>query len=393
MNARKNPKRPVCPQVSTTSLGGFTPTYDSNGNLTNDNIHNYAWDADGHAITVDSGLSDAVSVTYDGLGRMVEQNRGGTYTQIAYSPTGQKLALMSGATLQKAMVSLSGQAQAVYNSSGLLYYAHADELGSVRLATTPAGAMYFDTAYAPFGETYASSGTLDPAYTGQMNDTAHRDDVAGGLYDFPAREYSIQGRWPSPDPARVLATCTKNPQTQNRYAYVTNNPLSFVDPLGTFACDPEDPACGSCDPSADPLCGIGFPIGGGGFSEGGHQEGWPGTIAWPVPPFPFPPIGGGDNPKDKSRREAWAKCDADWLKCLQKVNSIMDEQVKKHKEELRQCVKDCAITLIFGPEAFIVCEKVCAIVWDAEAAADVAARDLGYRLCDKSLKNCKDAVP
>lgn len=373
-----------------TTLGSFTPTYDGNGNLTNDNIHNYAWDADGHAVTVDSGLSDAVSVTYDGLGRMVEQNRGGAYTQIAYSPAGQKLALMSGLSLQKAMVHLSGQAQAVYNSSGLLYYGHGDELGSVRLATTPARGTYFDTAYAPFGETYASSGTLDPAYTGQMNDTAHRDDVAGGLYDFPAREYSIQGRWPSPDPLGISATCDKSPQTQNRYVYVTNNPLSFVDPLGTLPCDPEDPSCGTCDHAADPLCGIGFLIGGGGFGDGGHQEGWPGTIAWPLPPFP-PGIFGSQDPNDRYKK--WKKCDDDWLKCYQKVDSIINEQVKHHKEELRKCVTDCTITILFGGEAYAVCLKVCALVWDAEAAGDVAARDLGYRICDKRLEICKAAVP
>ncbi|MGC1618262.1 MAG: RHS repeat-associated core domain-containing protein [Candidatus Acidiferrum sp.] len=273
-----------------TALGSFTPTYDGNGNLTNDNVHNYAWDADGHAITVDAGLSDAVSLTYDALGRMVEQNRSSAYTQIAYSPTGRKFALMSGSTLQKAMVPLSGQSQAIYNSSGLLYYAHPDSLGSIRLATTPGRAMYFDTAYAPFGETYATSGgsNLDPAYTGQMNDTAHREDVDGGLYDFPLREYSIQGRWPSPDPAGVSATCTKNPQTQNRYAYVTNNPLSYVDPLGAQACNPEDPGCGSgCDPSTDPLC-IGAPPPGAGFGGGGGEGGqdWPGTIWYPVPLFP-----------------------------------------------------------------------------------------------------------
>jgi RHS repeat-associated protein len=219
-----------------TSIAGFTPTYDSNGNVTNDSFHNYTWDADGHAIAVDAGLSDAVSVSYDALGRMVEQNRSSVYTQIAYSPTGQKLALMSGQTLQKAMVPVSRSAMAVYNSSGLLYYAHPDRLGSIHLATTPARATYFDTAYAPFGETYASSGgtSLDPAYTGQMNDTAHRQDTAGGLYDFPAREYSTQGRWPSPDPMGKAATCAKDPQTQNRYAYVRNNPLSYTDPTGAY---------------------------------------------------------------------------------------------------------------------------------------------------------------
>jgi RHS repeat-associated protein len=274
-----------------TALGSFTPTYDNNGNLTNDNIHNYAWDADGRAITVDAGLSDAVSLTYDALGRMVEQNRGGTYTQIAYSPTGDKLATMSGSTLQKAMVPLIGQSQAIYNSSGLLYYAHPDLLGSIRLATTPGRAMYFDTAYAPFGETYAYSGNLDPAYTGQMNDTAHREDVAGGLYDFPLREYSIQGRWPNPDPLGNAATSPGDPQTQNRYAYVRNNPVTYVDPTGGQFCSPEDPEC--CDPFTDPLC-FPFPPPGGGLGGGGGNPEKPRSFPWPLlPPGFFSALEGG----------------------------------------------------------------------------------------------------
>jgi RHS repeat-associated protein len=283
-----------------TLVGSFTPTYDNNGNVTNDSFHNYTWDADGHAITVDAGLSDAVNVSYDALGRMVEQNRSSVYTQIAYSPTGQKLALMSGQTLQKAMVPLSGNALAIYNSSsGPLYYAHADRLGNIRLATTPARAMYFDTAYAPFGETYASSGgsNLDPAYTGQMNDTSHRQDTAGGLYDFPIREYSTQGRWPSPDPIGKAATCAKDPQTQNRYSYVRNNPISYTDPTGGFIVYAPPGDGGGCDP-LDPLCQdicTLFPwfcmSGGGGGGGGGFTPGG-GSVETP-PPFPWPLLPAG----------------------------------------------------------------------------------------------------
>ena len=277
-----------------TSIAGFTPTYDNNGNVTNDSLHNYAWDADGHAITVDAGLSDAVSVSYDALGRMVEQNRSSVYTQIAYSPTGQKLALMSGQNLQKATVPLSGSALAIYNSSGLLYYAHPDRLGSIRLATTPARAMYFDTAYAPFGETYASGGgtNLDPAYTGQMDDTSHRQDTAGGLYDFPVREYSTQGRWPNPDPFGKAATCTKDPQSQNRYSYVRNNPISHKDPTGGFLVYAPPNNGGGCDP-LDPICEepcLFFPwlcFGGGGGGGGGGGL-TPGGGADTPPPFPWP---------------------------------------------------------------------------------------------------------
>jgi RHS repeat-associated protein len=285
-----------------TAISSFTPTYDNNGNVTNDSFHTYAWDAHAHAITIDVGRSGAVSVTYDALGRMVEQSRSGGYTQIAYSPAGQKLALMSGQTLQKAVVPLSGKAFAVYNSSGLLYYAHPDMLGSIRLATTPARANYFDTAYAPFGETYATSGTLDPAYTGQMNDTSHRQDTAGGLYDFPARNYSTQGRWPNPDPLGAGATCPIDPQSQNRYAYVKNNPITQVDPLGLY---PND-ALGSCKdfiyatshaecaviPNPDGQerdrgfhIGISIGLGGGGGGGGGGSG-----PERPRYPFPWPLI-------------------------------------------------------------------------------------------------------
>ncbi len=41
-----------------------------------------------------------------------------------------------------------------------------------------------------------------------------------------------QGRWVSPDPAGIGAVDMTNPQSWNRYAYVLNNPLSFVDPSG-----------------------------------------------------------------------------------------------------------------------------------------------------------------
>jgi RHS repeat-associated protein len=205
------------------SLPGYTPTYDANGNMLADSLHSYAWDAEGRPVT-----TDTVSVTYDALGRMVEQNLSGTYTEIAYAPTGNKLALMSGQTLQKAFVPLPGGATAVYNSSGLAYYRHPDWLGSSRLASTPSRGVYFDSAYGPFGEPYAQSGTADLSFTGQNQDTV------AALYDFYFREYGIQGRWPFPDPAGLAAVDPTNPQSWNRYTYVLNEPLSYIDPLGLF---------------------------------------------------------------------------------------------------------------------------------------------------------------
>jgi RHS repeat-associated protein len=129
----------------------------------------------------------------------------------------------------KSLVALPGGGVAAYTATGPSYY-HSDHLGSFRLGSTSTRTVAFDLAYAPFGETYAVSGTTDIAFTGQ------RQDTSTGLYDFPAREYSIQGRWPSPDPAGRKAVSLSNPQSWNRYAYVTNNPLRLFDPLGLDGC-------------------------------------------------------------------------------------------------------------------------------------------------------------
>jgi RHS repeat-associated protein len=236
------------------SIPGGSVAYDGNGNLTNDVTHSYTWDADGDLLKVDGST---VVLTYDAMDRMVEQTRGSSHTEVAYSPFGAKLALMNGQSLVNAFAPLPGGGTAVYNSSGLAYYRHPDHLGNSRLATTPTRTKYYDVAYAPYGEDYNGSGTADLSFTTQNQDT-----VGGGwttnLYDFLMREYRTgHGRWTSPDPAGLGAVDPTTPQTWNRYAYVSNNPLSFIDPLGL---QEAGPICWNCG-------------GGGGWGVGGLAAG------------------------------------------------------------------------------------------------------------------------
>lgn len=216
-----------------TNIAGFTPSYDANGNVLNDNSHTYTWNADGRPITIDS-----VGITFDALGRAVEQNQSGSYRSIVYAPTGEKLALVPGqGTVQWGYIHLPGGATAVYTNGALGYYRHPDWLGSSRLTSTPSRTFFGSGAYAPFGEPYAQAGATDASFTGMNQDTV------AGLYDFLAREYSIQGRWPSPDPAGLAAVDPTNPQSWNRYAYVSDDPMDFIDPWGLF---------GSCPPGSGP---------------------------------------------------------------------------------------------------------------------------------------------
>lgn len=219
-----------------TSLTGFAPSYDNNGNLTNDSFHQYSWDAVGNMVGADS-----VTVTYDALDRAVEQGRGSSYTQIVYSPDGAKVALMNGSALSTGLVTLPAGAQAIYNSSGLSRYRHADYLGSARVASNAAGGTYGDLSYAPFSEPYNQYGTADLAFTGQNQDTV------SGIYDYLYRELNTaQGRWVSPDRAGLASVNTSNPQSWNRYSYVSDNPTNLLDPLGLYCSAPYglgDSAC------------------------------------------------------------------------------------------------------------------------------------------------------
>ncbi len=179
------------------------------------------------------------TVTYfDALGRAVDQTRSGVSTQIVYAPSGQKFAIMNGTTLNRYIDPMVAGMAAVYTgpngtppNSG--YFQHADWLGSSRLAVTRTGTATYDRSYAPFGEPYNETATINRNFTGQTEDTTP------GIYDFLFRQQSqSQGRWLVPDPAGLAPVDLTNPQTWNRYAYVGNNPPNTVDPLGMYCALP-----------------------------------------------------------------------------------------------------------------------------------------------------------
>jgi len=212
------------------------PTYDANGNQKTSTPATLTWNALAQPITVNS-----TSATYDAMGRMVEKAVGSTYTQFVYRPSGAQLAVYSG-SLVKATIPLPGGSTAVYNSTGVNFIRHKDWLGSSRLATTWSHTVYSKVAYAPFGETYNETGTApDRSFTGQDQDLV-TNPLGTGVYDFLFRKYDPSaGRWLSPDPAGWNAVNQAYPQSLNRYAYVRNNPMSLVDPLGLDACYYGDP--------------------------------------------------------------------------------------------------------------------------------------------------------
>jgi RHS repeat-associated protein len=126
-------------------------------------------------------------------------------------------------------------------SRGNVYYYITDHIGNARVVTNATGGVVEESDYYPFGGERIITDSLDNTYkfTG-----LERDGEAASVQDHTLhRQYSPSlARWLSPDP---IPGAPDSPQSWNRYAYVLNDPLTYVDPLGdtikpgqTFICIP-----------------------------------------------------------------------------------------------------------------------------------------------------------
>jgi RHS repeat-associated protein len=95
------------------------------------------------------------------------------------------------------------------------------------LATNASGGIEWQARYKPFGETRWTSGALT---TNRRFNGMKEESALGGIYDFNARFYDPAiGRFLSAD---SIVPRPNDPQSLNRYAFVRNNPLKYVDPSG-----------------------------------------------------------------------------------------------------------------------------------------------------------------
>jgi RHS repeat-associated protein len=264
-------------------------SYDSAGNLLAANGHTFSYDAENRMQNVDSGSTVYV---YDALGRRVAKS--GTY--YVYDSESQVVSERNSSNAWvQTYLHLGGKLVATYHSTST-QFVHQDHLGSTRVVSLySSSAPYYSISdnmdYLPFGEQIAGGSATSHKFTGD-----ERDGETGGLDHTKFRQYSSSfGRWLTSDPGDLKAACVKDPQTQNRYSYVTNNPLNKVDRLGLWGDD--GGGGGGCDPFLDPFCGGSpFPGGGGGYGGGpiGGPSETPKTTMELIPPDFFNPERRGD---------------------------------------------------------------------------------------------------
>jgi RHS repeat-associated protein len=213
----------------------FTYTYDANGNLISKRngvtgeVTTYTYDAENQLIRVERpGV--VAEYRYDALGRRIEKNVNGVSTRYLYDNEDIAAEVDASNLVQALYIHGPGidEPLAVFREGRTVVY-HADGLGSITTLTDLNGVPVRSYTYDSFGRLVAQTGTVGNPYTY----TSRELDPESGLLNYRSRYNDASlGRFLGED---AFAGVLHLPQSLNRYPYVTNNPVNFVDPNGKIA--------------------------------------------------------------------------------------------------------------------------------------------------------------
>jgi len=207
--------------------GGYT--YDAAGNLIFDGINALLFDGE-NRMSPNSGGQTVY--TYDGDGHRVETSIGSTTTLYWYDVSSHPISVGDRTgSIGRDYIYFNGKRIGFTSlSSGNTHYYYDNHLGSSSVISNGDGtSIEWEADYYPFGTKHVLNNYLDTffLFTGYEFDYETGYYYAGARHDSPTL-----GRFMSPDPAGMMAVNLEFPQSLNRYAYVNNNPLSFIDPVG-----------------------------------------------------------------------------------------------------------------------------------------------------------------
>lgn len=272
------------------SAGTTSYSYGANGELKtrtiSGQVQTYSYDALGNLISAQLP-GKTINYVVDGRDRRIGRKLNGTLVQgFLYDGQLEPVAELdgSGAVVSRFLYGSKAHVPDYLIKGGVNYRIISDHLGSPRLVVnTTNGSIAQQLDYDAWGNV-----TLD------SNPGFQPFGYAGGIYDqdtkltrFGARDYDAQaGRWTAKDPIGF------NGGDSNVYAYVENNPISYVDSTGL---NPALGAAGGFAVAGPPGAVIGGLIGLGAAYYGGQYIG--GQIASAMynrPPGAWPGDVGAD---------------------------------------------------------------------------------------------------
>jgi RHS repeat-associated protein len=221
-------------------VGGATQKYDAAGNLIDDGRYRFRYDGFSRLTRVTDSQTgkDVLSQSYDPFGRVTKRTADGAEETMAWdgadlifsqTVTGGQV---GGATSTRAFIPglAIDEPLAEIDSQGV-HHLHPDPTSSVIAVSDSHGKITERFHYGAFGE---ASGTFDAAFKPTLSFSNSRARFQGReqlgslpYLDFRSRAYSpAHGRFLQTDPIGLAGD-------SNQYRFALNNPLSFMDPMGT----------------------------------------------------------------------------------------------------------------------------------------------------------------
>ncbi len=197
---------------------------------------NLVYDAENRLVKVLQGGTSTAAFGYDGDGVRVKQVLTATTATSTYFV--KNYYEVSGGSATKYYY-LGSQRVAMRSSVGVRYL-FGDHLGSTSVSADASGGSVTRQLYKAFGEIRYSTNPSLPTnyqYTGQYSDGYINLVWMNSRWYDPAL-----GRWTQPD---ILIPNMSNPAYFDRFSYVLNNSINYLDPTGHKPCQWGDsnPAC------------------------------------------------------------------------------------------------------------------------------------------------------
>jgi RHS repeat-associated protein len=211
--------------------------YDEGGNVTFDGGQNFSYDATGQQTSASNNSSYALWQGYNGDRLRVKKTDQEATSYYLRSSVlgGQVVAEVDWqGTWQRGYVYLGGQMLAMQSNG--VKWVHQDPVVKSQRLTDANGVLQAVVELDPWGgETTRSwqQGQLPQRYTTYLRDENRSDDAQMRRYN------RWWNRFDQPDPYNGSYNLL-DPQSLNRYSYVQNDPVNFVDPTGLDGIDDDD---------------------------------------------------------------------------------------------------------------------------------------------------------
>ena len=203
----------------------FTPQYDDNGNMLNDDEHTYSYDYNNNLSLVDGNIEE---LRYDALGRKISHNINGDISYYYYS-IGQIVNILKNNEIISSFIYGNKTDETLVNctSNNQLFY-HVNNVNSTVAISDKQGICLKKLMYDESGkiiEFNIGPSAIDLSMINKLFMGIEYDKHCG-VYDFRARTMNTSiGRFCQYDPLT-------NAESLNNYRFVRNSSINNIDPSG-----------------------------------------------------------------------------------------------------------------------------------------------------------------